>query len=141
MFREIMQRISNATFRFYDVTPVGRLLNRLTGDVGTVDGPISMQFLAVSWQAIAWTSSIFVFATVTPTFLVFSLALTGVFFWIFLTFLPTSPISETSGDGLSKPVDVQLWRFAEWLDHGASVLCRTSLHDQSHPGCGQFPET
>lgn len=37
MFREIMQRVSNATFRFYDVTPVGRLMNRLTSDVGTVE--------------------------------------------------------------------------------------------------------
>lgn len=90
MFREIMLRISNATFRFYDVTPVGRLLNRLTSDVGTVDGNISMQFMVVVWQAIAWLSSMFVFASVTPTFLIFSLALSAAFVWIFLTFLPTS---------------------------------------------------
>ena len=90
MFREVMQRISNATFRFYDVTPVGRLLNRLTGDVGTVDGNISSQFLIVSRQAISWMASMVVFASVTPTFLVFSLALTALFVRIFLTFLPTS---------------------------------------------------
>ena len=37
MFREIIQRVSHATFRFYDITPVGRLMNRLTSDVGIVE--------------------------------------------------------------------------------------------------------
>ena len=37
MFRDIMQRVSHATFRFYDVTPVGRLMNRLTSDIGIVE--------------------------------------------------------------------------------------------------------
>ena len=37
MFRDIMQRVSRATFRFYDVTPVGRLMNRLTSDIGTIE--------------------------------------------------------------------------------------------------------
>ena len=90
MFRDVMSNISNATFRFYDLTPVGRLLNRVTGDVGTIDGNISGQFLRVVFQAIIWTSSILVFATVTPAFLIFSLALTALYIWIFLHFLPTS---------------------------------------------------
>ncbi len=37
MFRNIIHKISNATFRFYDVTPVGRLMNRLTSDIGIVE--------------------------------------------------------------------------------------------------------
>ena len=90
MFRDVMYNISNATFRFYDATPVGRLLNRVTGDVGTIDGNISGQFLRVVFQAIIWTSSIVVFATVTPAFLIFSLALTALYIWLFLGFLPTS---------------------------------------------------
>jgi ABC-type multidrug transport system fused ATPase/permease subunit len=90
MFREIMLRISNAPFRYYDVTPVGRLLNRLTSDAGTLDGNISNQFTQVIFQGIAWVSSVIVFAGVTPAFLVFSLLLTGTFVWIFTMFLPTS---------------------------------------------------
>jgi ABC-type multidrug transport system fused ATPase/permease subunit len=90
MFREIMLRISNAPFRYYDVTPIGRLLNRLTSDAGTLDGNISSQFTQVIFQGIAWLSAVFVFAGVTPAFLVFSLILTGTFVWIFTMFLPTS---------------------------------------------------
>ena len=90
MFISVMQRISNAPFRFYDLTPIGRLLNRLTSDFGTVDGNISVQFWMVAWQAIMWMSSIFVFATATPSFLVLSALLTGTFIYVFRLFLPTS---------------------------------------------------
>lgn len=90
MFRDVMNRVSHATFRFYNVTPVGRLMNRLTSDIGTVDGNISDQFEDVAFLTIAWVSSIFVIASVTPIFLVFSFALTALFVIIFLRFLPTS---------------------------------------------------
>ncbi|KAL8872095.1 MAG: hypothetical protein Q9174_002218 [Haloplaca sp. 1 TL-2023] len=90
MFRDVMDRVSHATFRFYDVTPIGRLMNRMTSDIGTVDGNISSQFQAVAFLGITWISSIIVIASVTPVFLAFSFVLTASFVFIFLRFLPTS---------------------------------------------------
>jgi len=90
LFRQVMVRVSHATFRFFDVTPVGRLMNRLTSDIGVVDGNISEQFQAIAFQAITWVSSVLVIATATPAFLVLSLILTVAFILIFLQFLPTS---------------------------------------------------
>ena len=90
MFKQIMDRVSHATFRFYDVTPVGRLMNRLTSDIGTIDGNISRQLQAVTWLSVAWVSSIVVIASITPVFLLFTLALTAGFVLVFLRFLPAS---------------------------------------------------
>ena len=90
MFTDIMDRVSHATFRFYDVTPVGRLMNRMTSDIGTVDGNISQQFEDVAFLIIKWASSIVIIASVTPVFLIVSFILTASFVWIFLHFLPTS---------------------------------------------------
>ena len=90
MFEEVMVHVSRATFRFLDVTPVGRLMNRLTSDIGVVDGNISEQFQAIAFQAITWVSSVMVIATVTPGFLIFSLAVCVGYVAIFLRFLPTS---------------------------------------------------
>lgn len=90
LFKQVMVGVSHATFRFFDVTPIGRLMNRLTSDIGVVDGNISEQFQIIAFQAITWISSIVVIASVTPIFLVFSLVLTGAFIVIFLRFLPTS---------------------------------------------------
>ncbi|KKK17121.1 ABC transporter [Aspergillus rambellii] len=90
LFEQVMEKVSHATFRFFDVTPIGRLMNRLTSDIGVVDGNISEQFQSIAFSAIIWSSSIVVIASVTPLFLVFSIVLTTVFFWTFFQFLPTS---------------------------------------------------
>lgn len=90
LFREIMERVCHATFRFFDVTPLGRLMNRLTSDIGVVDGNISDQFQLIAFQAITWVSSILVIASVTPTFLVFTAILTSCFIYVFSRFLPLS---------------------------------------------------
>ncbi|GAB7329448.1 hypothetical protein MBLNU13_g01231t1 [Cladosporium sp. NU13] len=90
MFGDIMVRVAHANFRFYDVTPVGRLMNRMTSDVGVLDGNISEQFNVATWLAISWISAVAVIATVTPVFLLFSVALTAAFILIFRRFLPTS---------------------------------------------------
>lgn len=90
MFERVMTRVTYATFRFYDVTPVGRLMNRLTSDINTIDGNISNQFQNVVIYSISWVSSIVVIGSVTPLFLIFAIALTIAFVVIFLHFLPTS---------------------------------------------------
>lgn len=90
MFAEIMDRVAGANFRFYDVTPVGRLMNRMTSDIGVVDGNISMQLQDVAWRSIGWISAIVVIGSITPLFLAFAILLTVIFIMIFLRFIPTS---------------------------------------------------
>ena len=90
MFQGVMDRVSHATFRFYDVTPVGRLMNRMTSDISTVDGNISSLFSIVATLFIQWLASIVIIASVTPIFLVFAIAVSLLFALIFNRFLPTS---------------------------------------------------
>ncbi|KAL2153477.1 hypothetical protein VTH82DRAFT_4632 [Thermothelomyces myriococcoides] len=90
LFERAMGRVTNATFRFYDITPVGRLMNRLTSDMGTIDGPIAWQLVMVAWYSVAWLSSMIVIAGATPTFLIMSIAMTTIFVMIFNHFLPAS---------------------------------------------------
>lgn len=90
LFQQVMCKVANATFRFYDVTPVGRLMNRLTSDIGTIDGQIVTQIRDVAWYFMFWTSSLFVIASTTPIFLVIATLMTGLFIAIFMRFLPAS---------------------------------------------------
>ena len=90
LFKDVLDRVSSATFRFYDVTPTGRLMNRLTSDFGTLDGNISWRLQIVAWGLVSWLSSVSIIASTTPLFLVFTLSLTALFAWIFMWFLPTS---------------------------------------------------
>ncbi|KAH8778648.1 multidrug resistance-associated protein 6 [Diaporthe sp. PMI_573] len=90
LFEQVMLRVANATFRFYDVTPVGRLMNRLTSDIGTIDGQIVTQIRDVVWYFMFWSSSLFVIASTAPVFLAIALVMTTLFVMIFLRFLPAS---------------------------------------------------
>ena len=89
-FKDVMQRVSHATFRFYDVTPIGRLMNRLTSDIAIIDDNINTQLRTTVFHAITWIGSIMIIASVTPLFLAFSILLSAIFVFIFSRFLPAS---------------------------------------------------
>ncbi|KAH6611900.1 P-loop containing nucleoside triphosphate hydrolase protein [Boeremia exigua] len=90
IFKEAVDKVAHATFRFYDVTPVGRLMNRLTSDMNTVDGGLSSAFTVFGWQMIGFVSCIVVILSSTPAFLAFGLLLCCGFVYNFYRFLPTS---------------------------------------------------
>lgn len=90
LFGRVLHQVSNATFRFYDTTPVGRLMNRLTADIGMLDGGMIAPLQDVTFWSINWATSMIVIASTTPTFFAFALAMTLLFVYIFDLFIPTS---------------------------------------------------
>ncbi|KAI0012108.1 canalicular multispecific organic anion transporter 1 [Xylariaceae sp. FL0662B] len=90
LFIRVVNRVSCATFRFYDVTPVGRLMNRLTSDFGMLDGGVIQPLQNFAFWSLTWLSSMIVIALTTPLFFIFALGMTVWFIAIFLRFLPTS---------------------------------------------------
>ena len=90
LFGDVLRRVSGARFRFYDTTPIGRLMNRLTSDFGTLDGGIGNKFSQMTWSGVSWVTAIVVVASTTPMFLIFSILLTATFVYIFMQFLPLS---------------------------------------------------
>ncbi|KAF9734776.1 hypothetical protein PMIN03_003396 [Paraphaeosphaeria minitans] len=90
IFKEAIDKVAHATFRFYDVTPVGRLMNRLTSDMNTIDGHLSFIFTIVIWQAVGFVSSIVIILTAAPAFLAFGVVLSSCYVYYFRLFLPTS---------------------------------------------------
>jgi ABC-type multidrug transport system fused ATPase/permease subunit len=90
IFEEAIERVAHATFRYYDVTPVGRLMNRLTSDMNTVDGDLSSAFTIFVWQVIGWVTAVAIILSATPAFLVFGILLCCGFVYYFFRFLPTS---------------------------------------------------
>ncbi|KAI0143596.1 ABC transporter [Xylariaceae sp. FL1272] len=90
LFGEVLHKVSSATFRFYDTTPVGRLMNRLTADIGMLDGGMIAPLQDVTFWGLTWATSMVVIAATTPAFFIFALLMTLWFMYIFNRFMPTS---------------------------------------------------
>ncbi|KAI1127936.1 ABC transporter [Nemania abortiva] len=90
LFGRVLHQVSSATFRFYDTTPVGRLMNRLTADIGMLDGGMIAPLQDVTFWSINWITSMVVIASITPAFFAFAIAMTIWFVYIFNLFIPTS---------------------------------------------------
>ncbi|KAI3343048.1 ABC transporter [Ustulina deusta] len=90
LFGRVLDQVSSATFRFYDTTPVGRLMNRLTTDIGMLDGGMIAPLQDVTFWSINWITSMVVIASITPAFFAFALVMTLWFTYIFNLFIPTS---------------------------------------------------
>lgn len=90
LFIQAMEKVSHATFRWYDVTPVGRLMNRVTSDMTTIDGSINRYFYILTRLLAAWVTSVIIVSSIRPTFLAFAITFTAAFVIIFLRYFPTS---------------------------------------------------
>ena len=148
IFKEAIDRVAHATFRFYDVTPVGRLMNRLTSDMNTVDGGLSSAFTVFGWQLIGFISCIVVILSSTPAFLAFGLLLCCGFVYNFYRFLPTSQSLRrlevisiqnqtvakvlTFTDGIALSSYVQLRCPCRRLDHRSRIQCSASISSPSN---------
>ncbi|KAK8082020.1 ATP-dependent bile acid permease [Apiospora saccharicola] len=90
LFIRVLNKVSNATFRFYDVTPVGRLMNRLTSDIGMLDGGVIGPLQNFAFNGLTFITCLAVIAAATPLFFFFALIMTAGFIFFFMEFLPTS---------------------------------------------------
>jgi ABC-type multidrug transport system fused ATPase/permease subunit len=85
-----MDRVSRATFRYYDVTPVGQLMNRFTSDMSTVDGKVTFHTRRLALAVVGWTIYLGVIAFITPSFMAFCIFIMGIYSSIFLRYFLTS---------------------------------------------------
>jgi ABC-type multidrug transport system fused ATPase/permease subunit len=79
LHRNLLIHIMKAPVKFFDVTPVGRIVNRFTSDVGSIDQSVIQQWAGLSDQlmttivglAISSLATPFIWAAVVPVFYVF----------------------------------------------------------------------
>ena len=88
-FEQALKRVTNATFQFYDNTPAGRILNRVTSDIDILDSALDSFGGTLSSIGI-FVSALIVIASISPIFFLFVGTLMAIFVLIFRKFLPTS---------------------------------------------------
>lgn len=90
LFKGAVNRVSMATFLYYDTTPTAQLKNRLIADMGMVDGGILAPLESFVYNFIALVLSLLAITTHQPLLLLILLAAALIYIHLFRYYLPIS---------------------------------------------------
>ncbi|KAF8641091.1 hypothetical protein AX17_000734 [Amanita inopinata Kibby_2008] len=84
LFNSLLQRLSRAPVRFFDVTPIGRILNRFTTDMNTIDRALQNSARTCLSGVLDFLASFIVILSVVPFFTPFALLIA----WLYIRLAP-----------------------------------------------------
>lgn len=84
LFRSMLKRLARAPSRFFDVTPVGRILNRFTTDMNTVDNTLQESARSAMFGVMSFVFSFATIVFVVPAFAPFALIIA----WLYVRLAP-----------------------------------------------------
>lgn len=84
LFHALLARLARAPSRFFDTTPVGRILNRFTTDINTIDGAVYNSARFCLTGVLNFLASFLTILIIVPTFAPFALFIA----WLYVRLAP-----------------------------------------------------
>lgn len=85
LFRSLLRRLTRAPARFFDVTPIGRILNRFTTDINVIDSALQNSARNCLSGVLNFVASFCVILVVLPSFAPFALFIA----WLYIRLAPS----------------------------------------------------
>ncbi|XP_041934530.1 ATP-binding cassette sub-family C member 9 isoform X5 [Alosa alosa] len=115
LHHNLLNKIIHAPLRFFDVTPLGQILNRFSADTNIIDQHIPPTLESLTRSTLLCLSAIGVIAFVTPAFLIAMLPITVGFYFIQKYFRVASKDLQDLDDSTQLPLLCHFSETAEGL--------------------------
>ncbi|KAG0210814.1 hypothetical protein BGX28_008950 [Mortierella sp. GBA30] len=86
----LLKSVSRAKVRFFDTVPIGRVINRFSADMATVDEQVLRELMSFMNAAIVLAGIIAIISINTPTFLIIAVFIVAVYGAIGMLYIPIS---------------------------------------------------
>lgn len=90
LHRELLDGVISAKMSFFDTTPLGRIINRFSKDVYTIDEILPRVFYSFFRTLVSVTATILVITTVTPLFIVMMFPIAYIYLYVRKYYISTS---------------------------------------------------
>ncbi|KAL1925554.1 uncharacterized protein VTP21DRAFT_437 [Calcarisporiella thermophila] len=90
LHHRLLVRVMNAPLRFFDTTPIGRIVNRFSKDMQTIDQEVMNGIGIFLVEIAACITVLAVIITITPSFLIFALGILFSYVMVCMYYLRTS---------------------------------------------------
>ncbi|KAI8066840.1 P-loop containing nucleoside triphosphate hydrolase protein [Gongronella butleri] len=128
----LLDRLLRAKVRFFDVTPMGRITNRISSDLETVDQEVSPQLSFFLFSIVATVMIVVVIVLVTPVFLIPAVIITVVFYYIGMYYLKTSRDLKRLNSVSRSPIYVQFQESVAGVATIRAYGCQTRFVKENH---------
>ncbi|KAK7129988.1 hypothetical protein R3I94_009125 [Phoxinus phoxinus] len=115
LHHDLLNKIIHAPIRFFDVTPLGQILNRFSADTNIIDQHIPPTLESLTRSTLLCLSAIGVIASVTPAFLIALVPLAVAFYFIQKYFRVASKDLQDLDDSTQLPLLCHFSETAEGL--------------------------
>ncbi|OBZ89252.1 ATP-dependent bile acid permease [Choanephora cucurbitarum] len=122
---QLLDRILRAKVRFYDTTPLGRIVNRFSSDLATIDQEVGPSLSFLLFSIVATLCVILLVSSVTPAFLIPGAVIAVMFWAIGSYYLSTSRDMKRLNSVSRSPIYVQ---FNESVNGVATIRAFGSQH-------------
>lgn len=90
IFIDLLNKVFRAKLRFFDATPIGRIMNRFSRDIELIDQQLAPMAQGSFISLIITTSTLVLIICITPAFFIFAVFIMAMFYFIALFYLTLS---------------------------------------------------